>query len=80
MNRRQSRALIVGLALLAPAAMVMPAVAQMRVPPRISSDVANVQVAIWVTDTQTGTVRSYWNAQEDAFQPVQDTDAFASCS
>jgi hypothetical protein len=37
----------------------------------------NVNVVTTVTDTQTGTVRTYVNPQNVAFQPLQDTSAFA---
>ena len=40
----------------------------------------DVQVDITVTDTQAGTVRTYHNPQGTAFQPIQDTSAFDSCS
>jgi hypothetical protein len=36
----------------------------------------NVNVVIQVTDTLTGTVRTYTNPQGAAFQPIQDTNAF----
>jgi phospholipase C len=39
----------------------------------------NVQATIQVTDTFTGAVRTYGNPQGTAFQPVQDTNAFATC-
>ncbi len=39
----------------------------------------NVEVNLAVTDTQTGAVRLYTNPQNTAFQPTQDTDAFATC-
>lgn len=39
----------------------------------------NVQVTLTVTDTQTGAVRPYTNAQGTAFAPIQDTNAFATC-
>jgi lysyl endopeptidase len=39
----------------------------------------NVAVTVTVTDTQTGTVRTYLNPQSTAFQPVQDTNAFSTC-
>lgn len=39
----------------------------------------NVQVDTTVTDTKTGTVKQYQNPQGTAFQPVQDTNAFATC-
>ena len=37
----------------------------------------NVNVVMTVTDTQTGTARTYTNPQGTAFLPVQDTNAFA---
>jgi hypothetical protein len=39
----------------------------------------NVNVVMTVTDTQTGTVKKYTNPQGTAFQPIQDTSAFATC-
>lgn len=39
----------------------------------------NVQVTTTVTDTQTGTVKIYTNPLGQAFQPTQDTSAFATC-
>jgi hypothetical protein len=39
----------------------------------------NVQVVLTVTDTQTGTIRTYTNPQGTAFAPIQDTNAFATC-
>ena len=39
----------------------------------------NVAVTITVTDTQSGAVRTYSNFQGAAFQPIQDTNAFATC-
>jgi photosystem II stability/assembly factor-like uncharacterized protein len=39
----------------------------------------NVNVILTVTDTQTGAVKTYVNPQRTAFQPIQDTDAFATC-
>jgi Leucine-rich repeat (LRR) protein len=39
----------------------------------------NVQVSITVTDTMTGTMKTYNNPQGTAFRPVQDTSAFATC-
>lgn len=39
----------------------------------------NVQVTMTVTDTRTGTVKTYNNPQGQAFQPIQDTNAFATC-
>jgi hypothetical protein len=39
----------------------------------------NVQADIVVTDTKTGTVRTYHNPQGTAFQPIQDTSGFSGC-
>jgi sugar lactone lactonase YvrE len=40
----------------------------------------NVEVTLTITDTQTGKVKTYTNAQNTAFKPIQDTQAFANCS
>ncbi|HZF10572.1 MAG TPA: PKD domain-containing protein [Thermoanaerobaculia bacterium] len=40
----------------------------------------NVRVDITVTDTATGTSKTYHNPQNTAFQPIQDTSAFATCN
>ncbi|MDQ2979464.1 MAG: hypothetical protein M3R62_09595 [Acidobacteriota bacterium] len=39
----------------------------------------NVNVTIQVTDTATGVVKFYRNPLNTAFQPIQDTAAFATC-
>lgn len=39
----------------------------------------NVEVRLRVTDTATNQVREYLNPQGRAFQPIQDTNAFATC-
>ncbi|HEX4960767.1 MAG TPA: DNRLRE domain-containing protein [Thermoanaerobaculia bacterium] len=39
----------------------------------------NVEVTMTVTDTSTGAVKQYTNPQGRAFQPILDTDAFATC-
>jgi hypothetical protein len=39
----------------------------------------NVQVTLTVTDTKNGTVKQYTNPQGKAFQPIQDSSAFATC-
>lgn len=39
----------------------------------------NVEVTLTVTDTQAGTVRTYVNPANTAFQPIQDTAAFGTC-
>lgn len=44
-----------------------------------AAGLTNVRVDIQVTDTQTGQVRTYTNPQGQAFLPVQDTSAFATC-
>ncbi len=40
----------------------------------------DVEVALTVTDTGTGAVKTYANAAHTKFQPIQDTSAFATCS
>jgi hypothetical protein len=40
----------------------------------------NVQVTLTVTDTVKGVVKTYTNPQGTAFQPIQDTNAFATCN
>ena len=39
----------------------------------------NVRVLLVVTDTKTGETRTYLNPQNTPFQPIQDTNAFATC-
>ena len=39
----------------------------------------DVEVTLTVTDSQTGTVKTYLNPQGEPFQPIQDTSAFATC-
>jgi virginiamycin B lyase len=39
----------------------------------------NVNVLMTVTDTQTGAVKTYTNPQGSPFEPIQDTDSFATC-
>ncbi|HEX5715648.1 MAG TPA: hypothetical protein VF179_05775, partial [Thermoanaerobaculia bacterium] len=39
----------------------------------------NVRVRITVTDTLRGVTKQYTNPQGTAFQPIQDTSAFATC-
>jgi hypothetical protein len=39
----------------------------------------DVKVNLTVTDTKTGTVKTYTNPLGVAFQPIQDTSAFATC-
>jgi hypothetical protein len=40
----------------------------------------DVNVDLIVTDYATGQVRTYSNPQKTPFQPIQDTDAFATCN
>ena len=40
----------------------------------------NVNVVTTVTDTQTGSIKTYINPQGTAFAPIQDTAAFTACS
>jgi len=44
-----------------------------------AAGLTNVSVVLTVTDTKTGFVRTYVNPQNVAFNPVQDTAAFATC-
>ena len=39
----------------------------------------NVEFDLTVTDTQSGEVRSYGNPLGTPFEPIQDTQAFATC-
>lgn len=39
----------------------------------------NSKVVLTVTDTKTNTTRRYTNPENAAFQPIQDTSAFATC-
>jgi hypothetical protein len=39
----------------------------------------NVKVDITITDLATGATRTYTNKEGQAFQPIQDTSAFATC-
>jgi hypothetical protein len=45
-----------------------------------AAGLTDVGVRLKVTDTQTGAVRLYENPEGQAFQPVQDTNAFATCT
>jgi hypothetical protein len=38
-----------------------------------------VQVVMTVTDTSTGTFKTYNNPQGQAYQPMLDSSAFATC-
>ncbi len=44
-----------------------------------TAGLTNVQVVISVTDMLTGSVKTYTNPQGQAFAPIQDTFAFATC-
>jgi hypothetical protein len=44
-----------------------------------AAGLTNVEVVLTVTDTATGAVKTYTNPLNRAFQPVQDTAAFATC-
>ncbi|MDQ6893068.1 MAG: hypothetical protein M3167_10355 [Acidobacteriota bacterium] len=44
-----------------------------------ASGLTNVEVTLTVTDTQSGITRTYVNPVNTAFQPIQDTAAFATC-
>jgi hypothetical protein len=44
-----------------------------------AAGLTDVETTLTVTDTQTGETRVYENPQSTPFQPVVDTDAFASC-
>jgi lysyl endopeptidase len=44
-----------------------------------AAGLTNVRVVTTVTDTRTGTVKTYTNPQGTAFAPLQDTNAFATC-
>ncbi|HYS54003.1 MAG TPA: trypsin-like peptidase domain-containing protein [Thermoanaerobaculia bacterium] len=39
----------------------------------------NVNVVLTIRDTKNGTTKTYTNPQNTAFQPIQDTNAFATC-
>jgi hypothetical protein len=44
-----------------------------------AAGLTNVRVVLTVTDTAKGTTKTYTNPQGQAFQPIQDTAAFATC-
>jgi len=44
-----------------------------------SAGLTNVEVTLTVTDTETGTARTYFNPQKSDYQPRLDTSAFATC-
>jgi hypothetical protein len=39
----------------------------------------NLKAILTVTDTQTGTIQTYINPQGTPFEPIQDTNTFATC-
>ncbi len=45
-----------------------------------AAGLTNVEVDVTVADTWTGNARTYHNPLDSPFQPLQDTDAFRSCS
>ncbi|MDQ2966656.1 MAG: hypothetical protein M3R57_12505 [Chloroflexota bacterium] len=45
-----------------------------------AAGLTNLEVAVTVTDTTTGEMKTYANPQATAFQPVEDTEAFAGCT
>jgi hypothetical protein len=44
-----------------------------------AAGLTDVEVTLRVTDTQTGALKTYVNPRGIAFQPIQDTSAFATC-
>ncbi len=44
-----------------------------------AAGLTDVEVTLTVTDTQTGSSKEYFNPLNTAFQPIQDTSAFATC-
>lgn len=44
-----------------------------------AAGLTNVETVINVCDTETGVPQQYVNAQSSPFQPIQDTNAFATC-
>jgi hypothetical protein len=44
-----------------------------------AAGLTNVEVELIVTDTATGEVKTYKNALQHPFSPIQDTGAFATC-
>ena len=44
-----------------------------------ATGLTNVEVTLFVTDTDTGTLKTYVNTLGVAFAPIQDTSAFAAC-
>jgi hypothetical protein len=44
-----------------------------------AAGLTDVDITLRVTDTQTGALKTYVNPRGTAFQPIQDTSAFATC-
>ncbi|MEP6767099.1 MAG: hypothetical protein ABJC61_00420 [Acidobacteriota bacterium] len=44
-----------------------------------SAGLTNVEVTLRVVDTNTGLLKTYVNRLNTAYQPIQDTSAFATC-
>ena len=44
-----------------------------------ATGLTNVEVTLFVTDTDTGTLKTYVNTLGVPFTPIQDTSAFAAC-
>ena len=44
-----------------------------------AAGLTNVRVVLTVTDSATDEVRTYVNPLNSPFQPIQDTEAFATC-
>jgi hypothetical protein len=44
-----------------------------------AAGLTDVEVTLRVTDTQTGALKTYVNPRGTAFEPIQDTSAFATC-
>jgi PKD repeat protein/Leucine-rich repeat (LRR) protein len=45
-----------------------------------ASGLTDVATSLYVEDTATGGLRTYHNAQGEPFEPILDTDAFATCA
>jgi hypothetical protein len=44
-----------------------------------ATGLTNVEVTLFVTDTESGTLKTYVNTLGVPFAPIQDTSAFAAC-
>ena len=45
-----------------------------------AAGLTDVEVSLTITDQQTGSTRTYSNAQGTPFAPIQDTAALATCT